>query len=123
MQMPQLIANGHLFLAVPPLFKISSGSRVMYANTEEERNKIIQSKHFGDSKVDISRFKGLGEMNPSQLKETTMNPATRKLIKVIAQKNDFDNINNLVTDLMGKNPETRFEYIISNAEFADAVTV
>ena len=123
MQMPELVSNGHLFLAVPPLFKISSGSKVMYANTEQERAHIVEKNLLGNKKADVSRFKGLGEMNPSQLKETTMNPATRKLIKIIAHPDSFESNNNLVMNLMGKNPEPRFEYIISHAEFVDPAII
>ncbi|MDG2355133.1 MAG: DNA topoisomerase IV subunit B [Paracoccaceae bacterium] len=123
MQMPELVTNGHLFLAMPPLFKISSGNKVMYANTEQERDQIIKATNLGSKKVEVSRFKGLGEMNPSQLKETTMNPNTRKLIKVIAPANDLEATTNLVMNLMGKNPEPRFEYIINNAAFVDPATI
>ena len=123
MQMPELVTNGHLFLAMPPLFKISSGNKVMYANTEQERDQIIETKTLGSKKVEVSRFKGLGEMNPSQLKETTMNPTTRKLIKVIAPADNLEATTNLVVNLMGKNPEPRFEYIINNAAFVDPATI
>ena len=123
MQMPELVTNGHLYLAVPPLFKVSAGNKVLYADTEKERDLIISNKFPGDKKVEVSRFKGLGEMNPSQLKQTTMNPETRKLIRVVAKENNLSIINSLVMDLMGKNPEPRFKYITSNAEFVDTSTI
>ena len=123
MQMPELVINGHLFLAMPPLFKISSGNKVMYANTEQERDQIIDTRNLRSKKFEVSRFKGLGEMNPSQLKETTMNPTTRKLIKVIAPADDLEATTNLVMNLMGKNPEPRFDYIINNAAFVDPAAI
>ena len=123
MQMPELVTNGHLFLAVPPLFKVSAGSKILYADTEKERDMIISKNFNREKKVEVSRFKGLGEMNPNQLKKTTMNPETRKLVRVIARKNDWETTSNLVIDLMGKNPEPRFRYITSNAEFVDTTTL
>ena len=83
-------------------------------------DKIVQTGRKG---LSIQRYKGLGEMNPSQLKETTMNQATRKLIKIVAHPDSFESNNNLVMNLMGKNPEPRFEYIISNAQFVDPATI
>ena len=123
MQMPELVTNGHLFLAVPPLFKVSAGSKILYADTEKERDMIISKNFNREKKVEVSRFKGLGEMNPNQLKKTTMNPETRKLVRVIARKNDWETTSNLVIDLMGKNPEPRFRYITSNTEFVDTTTL
>ena len=123
MQMPELVTNGHLYLAVPPLFKVSAGNKILYADTEKQKDLIISKKFSGDKKIEVSRFKGLGEMNPSQLKQTTMNPETRKLIRVVAKENNLAIINSLVMDLMGKNPEPRFRYITSNAEFVDTSTI
>ena len=118
-QMPELILNENLYLAVPPLFRLSSGSKIMYASSIEEKDNILSSNLIGKGKVEISRFKGLGEMNPIQLKQTTMDPKKRKLILINSKSADFYSNNELVQKLMGKNPEPRFDYIIENAEFIE----
>ena len=118
-QMPELILNENLYLAVPPLFRLSSGSKIMYASSIEEKDNILSSNLIGKGKVEISRFKGLGEMNPIQLKQTTMDPKKRKLILINSKSTDFYSNNELVQKLMGKNPEPRFDYIIENAEFIE----
>ncbi len=121
-QMPDLIEKGHLFIALPPLFKITDGKQSFYAMNEEEKDEIILQK-FKNRKVEISRFKGLGEMMPAQLKETTMDPTTRQLLQIqIPPKTeegmeDFKITKNLVTNLMGKNPEFRFKFIQDGAKF------
>ncbi|MBD5405160.1 DNA topoisomerase IV subunit B [bacterium] len=121
-QMPTLIENGHLYIALPPLFKITDGKTHYYAMDEEEKDKII-AKHFKGKKVEINRFKGLGEMMPSQLKETTMDPKSRVLLKIeIPPKTeegfeDLKETKNLVANLMGKNPEYRFRFIQEGAKF------
>ena len=114
-EMPQLILDGHLYLAVPPLYKLNISGSSTYAIDENEKNKFLKKNK--KSKIEISRFKGLGEMMPSQLKETTMNKNTRKLIKVImpTQKPKAKKANNLVNDLMGKNAELRLKFISENA--------
>ena len=116
-QMPELILKGNLFLAVPPLFRLSAGSKILYASSTDEKDEIISSNILGKGKVEVSRFKGLGEMNPSQLKETTMNPNSRKLILIKTNNDSYHNNNELVQKLMGKNPEPRFDFIIENAKF------
>ncbi len=118
-QMPELILNENLYLAVPPLFRLSSGSKIIYASSIEEKDNILSSNLIGKGKVEISRFKGLGEMNPIQLKQTTMDPKKRKLILINSKSADFYSNNELVQKLMGKNPEPRFDYIIENAEFIE----
>ncbi|MGN0929661.1 MAG: DNA topoisomerase IV subunit B [Alphaproteobacteria bacterium] len=121
-QMPTLIENGHLYIALPPLFKITDGKTHYYAMDEEEKDKII-AKHFKGKKVEINRFKGLGEMMPSQLKETTMDPKSRVLLKIeIPPKTeegfeDLKETKTLVANLMGKNPEYRFRFIQEGAKF------
>ena len=121
-QMPNLIENGHLYIALPPLFKVTDGKTHYYAMDEEEKDKII-AKHFKNKKVEINRFKGLGEMMPSQLKETTMDPKTRILLKIeIPPKTEegfevLQETKNLVANLMGKNPEYRFRFIQEGAKF------
>ena len=119
-QMPEIILKGNLFLAVPPLFRLSSGSKILYASSADEKDKIISSNLLGKGKVEISRFKGLGEMNPSQLKETTMKPNSRKLILINTNNDNFCKNNDLVQKLMGKNPEPRFDFIIENAKFIES---
>ena len=116
---PKLIENGHLYIAKPPLFRISRANKSYYAQNEIEKDEIDR-KHFNGKGL-ISRFKGLGEMPPNQLKETTMNPKTRTLIKVNLPKKDIyegdqrKEIDELVMILMGKKPELRYEFIKNNA--------
>ena len=116
---PEIIERGHLYIAQPPLYRITFNDQSFYAQTEENKNKIINEKFNG--KGLISRFKGLGEMPPAQLKETTMSPKTRKLLKVTIPKRDINEadkrreVDNLVNILMGKKPELRFKYIQENA--------
>ncbi len=114
-EMPQLILDGHLYLAVPPLYKLNISGSPIYAIDENEKNKLLKKNR--KFKIEISRFKGLGEMMPSQLKETTMNKGTRKLIKVVlpTQKSRAKKANKLVNDLMGKNAELRLKFISDNA--------
>ncbi len=108
-------------MASPPLFRLSQGGKYAYALDSEERDEIISNGIGGNGKVEISRFKGLGEMNPKQLKETTMDPKNRRLIKVT---NSLEHqANNLIQDLMGKSPEKRFKFIQENARFADDLDV
>ena len=114
-EMPQLIKDGHLYIAVPPLYKLNISNKVIYAIDENEKNKLINQNK--KSKIEISRFKGLGEMMPAQLKVTTMNKETRKLIKVTIpnEKIKLRKTNKLVDDLMGKNAELRLKFITENA--------
>jgi topoisomerase-4 subunit B len=114
-EMPQLIKDGHLYLAVPPLYKLNISNKVIYAIDENEKNKLLNQNK--KSKIEISRFKGLGEMMPAQLKVTTMNKETRKLIKVTIpnEKIKLRKTNKLVDDLMGKNAELRLKFITENA--------
>ena len=117
---PTLIENGHLFIAKPPLFRISKGNSIFYTQNELEKDEI--NKKIFNQKGLVSRFKGLGEMPPAQLKETTMNPETRTLIKVNLPKRDHFQgderleVDQLVTILMGKKPELRFNFIRENAK-------
>ena len=118
-EMKQLIENKHLYLAVPPLFKLSQGGNVIYAKDELHKEEIIK-KHFNTkSKIDVSRFKGLGEMMPAQLKETTMDPEKRELLLIEMNMNE-DNENILaVEELMGNKPEARFNFIQKYANFSN----
>ncbi|MDR3126844.1 MAG: DNA topoisomerase IV subunit B [Rickettsiales bacterium] len=122
-QMPGLIEGGHLYLAMPPLYKVTDGKAAEYAMDDDEKDRII-AKKFGSKKVEISRFKGLGEMMPEQLKETTMNPATRTLLRIEIPGHteeggeDLKRTRELMSNLMGKNPEFRFRFIQEGARFA-----
>jgi len=120
--MPQLIENGHLFLAAPPLYRITAGAKSMYAMDEEERDHLIETE-FKGKKVDVGRFKGLGEMMAKQLKETTMDPSKRTLIRVHIEDAEAGDTSDLVERLMGKRAEKRFEYIQENARFAEDVDI
>jgi topoisomerase IV subunit B len=116
-EMKGLISNGHLFLAMPPLYRLSQGSKIVYARDEEHKKDLLK-REFKNAKVDVSRFKGLGEMMPAQLKETTMAPGKRTLLQVELAENEAKKTDALVERLMGKKPELRFQFIQENAEFA-----
>jgi len=119
-EMPELVRQGHLYLARPPLYRLSAGGKSLYAQDDAARAKI-ESGPFKGKNVDVSRFKGLGEMNPSQLRETTMDPETRSLFKVTLPQ-EYEQragVKDLVDRLMGKNPEHRFNFIQQNAASLD----
>ena len=114
--MPELIRGGRLYLALPPLYRISHGGKAVYARDPEHRDELLATE-FKNKKPEISRFKGLGEMMPAQLKETTMDPATRTLARVTLPRAE-ELVEDLVERLMGRKPEARFQFIQENAEFA-----
>jgi topoisomerase-4 subunit B len=119
-EMRGLIENGHLYLAVPPLYRLSQGAKTVYARDDTHRDELLKTEFNGKGKVEVSRFKGLGEMLPKQLKETTMDRAVRTLLRVeIAQDGDRST-GKLVDQLMGNKPEARFKFIQEHAEFAKA---
>jgi topoisomerase-4 subunit B len=123
-EMPQLITDGHLFLAMPPLYRLTHGSTSVYARDDAHRAELIKSIFKANAKVEVSRFKGLGEMMPAQLKETTMKPGSRTLVRVEIADSAKKDTDNLVERLMGKKPELRYEFIQENAQFAkEAVDV
>jgi topoisomerase-4 subunit B len=122
-EMPRLIAHGHLFLAMPPLYRLSHGSKSEYARDDAHREQLLKTTFKGASKVETSRFKGLGEMMPAQLKETTMKPGSRSLIRVDIAEDESKETESLVERLMGKKPELRFQFIQENARFAKEVDV
>ena len=117
-QMPKLIDNGHLFLAVPPLYRLSHGGKTAYARNDEHKDELLKSVFKGKSNVEIGRFKGLGEMMPSQLKETTMDPMRRTLLKVVIPDQGRPAADESVEQLMGNKPEARFAFIQERAAFA-----
>ncbi len=122
-EMPQLIRDGHLYLAQPPLYRITQGSKTAYAMDDPHREKLLAEEFTGRGKIDISRFKGLGEMPPAQLKETTMNPEKRVLLRVQIPMEEFGETADRVESLMGKKPELRFSFIQENARFADNLDI
>ena len=119
-QMQELILKGHLFLALPPLYRIAQGNKTAYAMDEQERDRIIENDFTGRGRIEISRFKGLGEMPALQLKETTMSPERRTLLRVNVPSADSDadlfrETETLIEDLMGRKPERRLAFIQKNA--------
>lgn len=122
-EMPELIRSGHLFLAVPPLYRLSQGGKTLYARDDAHKDELLETVFKGRSKVEIGRFKGLGEMLPAQLKETTMDPAKRSMLKVAVEEMDIGTTNDTVERLMGNKPEARFRFIQENAEFADDLDI
>jgi topoisomerase-4 subunit B len=118
-QMPKLIENGHLYLAVPPLYRLSHGGKVFYARDDAHKDELIKKEFHPNAKVEIGRFKGLGEMMASQLKETTMDPTKRTLLRVVLLTEDREDTTDAVERLMGTKPEARFAFIQERAEFAD----
>ena len=122
-QMRPVIDHGHLYLACPPLFRLTQGSNRVYCIDEVERDTWLNNGLGGRGKIDVSRFKGLGEMDAKDLKETTMNPSSRKLIRVSIDDEEPGETSKLVDQLMGKKPELRFHYIQENAKFADELDI
>ncbi len=127
-QMPELIDNDHLYLALPPLYSIKykdkkKGSVTLYAMDEADRDEILESPEVKGKKVEIGRFKGLGEMMAKQLKDTTMDPTTRTLLRVEVEEEEREATNLSVQNLMGNKPETRFIFISENAEFAENLDI
>ena len=119
-EMPDLVRQGHLYLAQPPLYRLTAGSQSLYARDDAHRAEI-EAGPFKGKKVDVGRFKGLGEMNPIQLRETTMDPKSRTLIRVTLPQ-EYEarmGVRDLVERLMGKNPEHRFQFIQANAATVD----
>ena len=117
-QMPRLIDEGHLYLAVPPLYKLSHGSKRIYARDDAHRDVLLKREFNANAKVDISRFKGLGEMMPAELKETTMDPARRTLLKVVLLADDREGTADSIERLMGSKAEARFAFISEKAPYA-----
>ncbi|WP_018390517.1 DNA topoisomerase IV subunit B [Ancylobacter sp. FA202] len=118
-QMPKLIENGHLFLAVPPLYRLSQGAKTLYARDEAHRDQLLAKEFSSRGKVDIGRFKGLGEMMPAQLKETTMSRKSRTLLRVTIEEAERAMTADIVERLMGNKPESRFAFISERAAFAN----
>ena len=129
-ELPGLIETGHLFLAMPPLFRLAQGGKVAYARDDAHKDALLKSDFSGRGKVEISRFKGLGEMPPGQLRETTMDPKKRTLLRVTVPSGPEDDATlqaretaRLVEALMGKKAESRFQFIQENAQFVGEIDV
>jgi topoisomerase-4 subunit B len=116
-EMRGLVDRGHLYLAVPPLYRLSQGAKTFYARDDAHKEALMRKEFNGKGKVDVSRFKGLGEMLPRQLKETTMDPRVRTLLRVEIADDD-KSTGKLVDQLMGNKPEARFRFIQERAAFA-----
>ncbi|WP_407649083.1 DNA topoisomerase IV subunit B [Devosia algicola] len=115
-EMPQLIDGGHLFLAMPPLYRLSQGGKTLYARDDAHKDELMTTEFTGKSKVDMTRFKGLGEMPFAHLRETTMSTRSRTLLQVKIQQ-DMEGTRTTVDRLMGTKPEARFDFIQENAAF------
>jgi len=134
-ELPKLVENGHLYLALPPLYRITQGGKTLYARDDAHREELVAQEFTGRGKIEISRFKGLGEMPPAQLKTTTMDPEKRTLLKIRVpqksagvmpdpkQEEEQQNLDTMVETLMGKKPELRFAFIQENAQFAGELDV
>ncbi len=122
-QMRPLIDKGHLYLACPPLYRLTQGARRLYVADDAEKEIWLAKGLGGKGKIDVQRFKGLGEMDAKDLKDTTMNPLTRKLIRVSIDEEEPGDTSDLVERLMGKKPELRFQYIQENARFVEELDV
>ena len=119
-EMPGLIESGRLYLALPPLYRLSQGGKVAYAMDDADRERIMKEVFDGRGKVEVSRFKGLGEMPPAQLKETTMNPERRTLLRVTVEEEEVQEAATRIEHLMGRKAELRFAFIQENAKFVGA---
>jgi DNA gyrase/topoisomerase IV subunit B len=114
--MPQIIDDGHLYIAQPPLFRIDCGTETHWALDEGERDRLIgELNKRSKKKIQIQRFKGLGEMMAKTLKETTLDPRNRKLLRVVIRQEDTDETESVIQDLMGRDPSLRFDFIMENA--------
>ena len=122
-EMPGLIRDGRLYLAMPPLYRLTQGSKSVYARDEKHRDELIRTAFRPNAKVEVGRFKGLGEMMPAQLKETTMQPGKRTLLKVTIPDGEEADTGDLVERLMGRKPELRFQYIQEHARFVEELDV
>ena len=121
-ELPELIRGGHLYLAQPPLYRLTQGAKTIYAMDDRDRERKLKSFKPG-AKVEVSRFKGLGEMPPADLKATTMDPARRTLLKVVAAAEDRAETSTMVESLMGRRPELRYQFIQEHARGVELLDV
>src|SRR4051794_8522599 len=117
-QMPQLIDKAHLYLAIPPLYRLTQGANTVYARDDAHKDRLLKTAFKGSAKIEIGRFKGLGEMTAAQLKETTMDPKKRTLLRVTVLQDERPETGDAVERLMGNKPEARFAFIQERAAFA-----
>jgi topoisomerase-4 subunit B len=122
-ELPELVRYGHVYLAQPPLYRLTQGAKSVYAMDDADREAKTKREFKQGAKVEVSRFKGLGEMPPSQLKETTMDPAKRTLLKVVAPADERARTSELVESLMGRRPELRFQFIQERAKTVEEIDV
>jgi topoisomerase-4 subunit B len=122
-ELPELVRHGHIYLAQPPLYRLTQGAKSVYAMDDADRETKTKREFKAGAKVEVSRFKGLGEMPPMQLKETTMDPAKRTLLKVVAAPDERAATAELVESLMGRRPELRFAFIQERARTVEEVDV
>ncbi|GBR09119.1 DNA topoisomerase IV subunit B [Gluconobacter frateurii] len=122
-EMPELIRHGHLHLAQPPLYRLTHGAKTIYAMNDLDRDRRIKADFKANAKVEVSRFKGLGEMPVKDLKQTTMDPARRTLLRVVAPPEDRALTSERVESLMGRKPELRFRFIQEHARSVEDLDV
>ncbi|WP_420962051.1 DNA topoisomerase IV subunit B [Brucella sp. IR073] len=122
-EMTDLIRGGHLYLAVPPLYRISQGGKTAYARDDAHKEELLRTEFTGKGKIEIGRFKGLGEMRAEQLKETTMDPRKRTLLRVEIAEDTATETRTVVDDLMGTRPDARFRFIQERAAFVEELDI
>ncbi|MBV8521541.1 MAG: DNA topoisomerase IV subunit B [Acetobacteraceae bacterium] len=122
-ELPELVRHGHLYLAQPPLYRLTQGAKTVYAMDDADRERQMKQSFKPGAKIEVSRFKGLGEMPPAILRDTTMDPARRTLLKVVAPPEERAQTNQLVESLMGRKPELRFQFIQERARTVEEVDV
>jgi topoisomerase-4 subunit B len=122
-ELPELVRQGRVFLAQPPLYRLQGGGKTLYARDDADRERLLKKEFKPNQKVEVSRFKGLGEMPPASLKETTMDPRRRTLLKVVLPPEERARTTELIEALMGRRPELRFKFIQENAARLDEAAV
>jgi topoisomerase IV subunit B len=123
LEMPELIHKGHLYLAVPPLYRLSDGKKTIFARDDKHKDQLIKEVFKNKKDIEIGRFKGLGEMMPQQLRETTMDPTNRTFLKVNLGEEPASSINTLIDQLMGSKADSRFRFIQERAQFAKEIDI
>jgi topoisomerase-4 subunit B len=122
-ELPELVRHGHVYLAQPPLYRLTQGAKSVYAMNDDDRERKMKSEFKANAKVEVSRFKGLGEMPPSALKETTMDPKKRTLLKVLTPADQRARTEDIVESLMGRKPELRYRFIQDHAKTVEEIDI
>jgi topoisomerase-4 subunit B len=122
-ELPELVRQGRVFLAQPPLYRMQANGKSLYARDDADRERLLKKEFKPNQRVEVSRFKGLGEMPPASLKETTMDPRKRTLLKVVLPPEERARTSELIEALMGRRPELRFKFIQENAARLDEAKV